>query len=495
MRALTPAATALAVAALVVLAGCSALPAAESQPGQQQQPTVGEPESAPSDLADPDEDVLGWEGGYWYNESLPVTTEDGLNGTEREMVVNRSMARVERLRGVEFQSPVDVDVVSRETYRAEYAGAGNTSETLRTFDDAKFEALFLVGEDSDAIDVQRSNRGSNVLGFYSSAADRIVVVSPTETPQIRETTLGHELVHALQFRQLGAGYDTPTRDRANANSGLIEGDARFVDQQYGDRCGAAWDCVTDEGGGGGGGDLHLGVYVMKYFPYSDGPGFVEHVYDGDGDAEDGGWEAVGDLYDAPPASSEQVAQPETYGEAEPSDPTLRDRSTADWQRVSVDGRAPYGEVGVGGLTAMLAYPAYDDSRDGVVLSPREFLNYEDGEVNAEDPFEYTTTPVEGWDGERMWVYEHGADGDLGYAWRIAWDSPGDAGEFAASYRDLLRYWGGERVRDADGSGEVWRIPEGESAFADAFRVTVDDDRVTIVNAPTVDELDAVHEPR
>ena len=467
--------TLVAVVALVALAGCSALPATDVRP------TAGEPATAPGDLADPEEDVLGWEGGYWYNESLPVTADDGLNETEREMVVNRSMARVERLRGLEFDEPVTVDVISRDAYREEYAGSGNVSETLRTFDDAKFEALFLVGEDRDAIDVQRSNRGSNVLGFYSSSEDRIVVVSPTETPQVRETTLGHELVHALQFRQLGAGYDTPTRDRANANSGLIEGDARFVDQQYGDRCESEWDCAT-AGGGGGGGDLHLGVYLLKYFPYSDGPGFVESFH------EDGGWEAVGDLYGEPPESSEQVAQPEKYGEDEPTDPTLRDRSSSEWSRVSVDGRAPYAEVGVGGLTAMLAYPAYDDSRQGTVLSPQEFLNYRDGEVDSRDPFDYATTPVEGWDGERMWVYEHD-DGDLGYAWRIAWDSPRDATQFAESYRDLLRYWGGERV---DGEPGVWRILEGESAFADAFRVTVEDDRVTVVNAPTVGQLDDVH---
>jgi len=224
--------------------------------------------------------------------------------------------------------------------------------------------------------------------------------------------------------------------------------------------------------------------MLKYFPYSDGPGFVESFH------EDGGWTTVGDLYGDPPASSEQVAQPEKYGEGDPSDPTLRDRSSGEWSRVSVDGRAPYAEVGVGGLTAMLAYPAYDDSRQGAVLSPRAFLNYEDGQVNSRDPFDYATAPVEGWDGERMWVYEHD-DGDLGYTWRIAWDSPRDATEFAESYRDLLRYWGGER---ADGDG-VWRIPEDESPFADAFRVTVEDDRVTIVNAPSTDELDDVHAPR
>jgi hypothetical protein len=469
MRALT-----LCVAALFVTAGCAALP-----PGDSAAPTVGEPADVPSDFADPESDELGWEGGYWYNESLPVTDEDGLNASERAMVVNRSMARVEYLRGIEFDEPVRVDVISRATYQSEYASSGNVSDALRTFDDAKFEALFLVGEDRDAIDVQRSNRGSNVLGFYSPSQDRIVVVSPSETPRIEETTLGHELVHAVQFRNFDARFDSQTRDAANANNGLIEGEARFVDQQYGDRCGAEWACVS-AGDRSGGGDLHLGVYILKYFPYSDGPGFVRSFF------SEGGWAAVGDLYDAPAESSEQVAVPEKYGEDSPVDPTLSDRSGDDWERVTVDGRAPYAEVGVGGLTAMLAYPAYDDSRDGAVLSPQDFLNYEGGEVDSEDPFDYTTIPVAGWDGERMWVYEHD-DGDLGYAWRIAWDSDRDARQFAESYRDLLRYWGGEQVGDG-----VWRIPEDESPFADAFRLTVDGDRVTIVNAPTVAELGDVH---
>jgi hypothetical protein len=471
MRALT-----LCVAALFVLAGCAMGPPGESAP------TVGEPADVPADFADPETDELGWEGGYWYNESLPVTDADGLNESERAMVVNRSMARVEYLRGIEFDKPVTVDVISRDTYQTEYAGGGNTSAALRTFDNAKFEALFLVGEDRDSLAVQQSNRGSNVLGFYSPSQDRIVVVSPSETPRIEETTLGHELVHALQFRNFDARFDSPTRDRSNANNGLIEGEARFVDQQYGDRCGEAWDCASaGDAGGGGGGDLHLGVYVMKYFPYSDGPGFVQSFY------ADGGWDAVGDLYADPAASSEQVAVPEKYGEDAPVDPTLRDRSTGDWERVTVDGRAPYGEVGVGGLTAMFAYPAYDDSRSGAVLSPQDFLNYDGGEVASSDPFDYTTVPVAGWDGERLWVYEH-ADGDLAYTWRLAWDSARDARQFADTYRDLLDYWGGERVRDG-----VWRIPESESTFADAFRLTVDDDRVTIVNAPTVDQLDDVHD--
>ncbi|WP_336035396.1 Hvo_1808 family surface protein [Halobacterium yunchengense] len=477
---------AVAVVALVVLAGCQT-PAVTGDAGET---TAVETTDAPPattgdndsdfDYADPEEDVLGWEGGYWHNESLPVTASDGLNESEREMVINRSMARVEHLRGIEFEEPVSVDVISRDTYREEYAGSGDHSEAMRTFDNVKFEALFLVGEDRDSLAVQESNRGSNVLGFYTPRDDRIVVISESETPTIDETTLGHELVHALQFRNFDANFSSATRDESNANNALIEGEASAVDNDYGDRCGAEWECASPESaGGGGGGDIHLGIYIMKYFPYSAGANFVEHVHD------DGGWDAVEAVYEDPPASSEQVAQPEKYGSDAPTNVTLPDRSTSDWERVTVDGRAPYGEVGVGGLTAMFGYPAYEQDRhpQDFVLNP---LNLdEDGEVVRSSPFDYATPPVAGWDGEQLWVYENGEE--TAYTWRIAWDSERDAEEFADTYRELLRYWGAEQRSDG-----VWRIPEGESGFADAFRVTVSGDEVTVVNAPTVDDLEDVH---
>jgi hypothetical protein len=481
---------AVAVVALVVLAGCGSplsggTPAPESTTNAPTNGTTG-PGNGTSEMVDsrpdPESDTIGWEQGVWYNENISVTMDDGLNATERNLTIARSMARVEHIRGIEFEEPVPVEVISRETYQEKYVSSGSPSESLRTFDNTKFEALFLVGEDRDSLEVQESNRGSNVLGFYTPRDDRIVIVSDTAQPTIEETTLGHELMHALQFRNFEANFSSPTRDKANAHDGLIEGEASFLDNTYSERCGAAWSCLSpSSSGGGGGGDLHLGIYVMKYFPYSDGAAFVRHVYQQDG------WEGVAAVYDDPPASSEQVALPEKYGTDPPLDPTLKDTSSDAWERVTIDGRAPYGEVGVGGITAMFAYPAYHEERQGYVLNPREFLNYgEDNEINSDDPFDYTSPPVDGWEGERMYVYENG-EGDTAYTWRIAWESSSDAQEFASKYHDLLQYWGAEQVRDG-----VWRIPEGESQFADAFRVTVSGDTVTIVNAPTVDQLDDVH---
>lgn len=477
---------AVALVVLVALAGCQTPAATGDADGTDALDTTTAPSATNDgtgsfDYADPESDVVGWEGGYWHNESLSVTVSDGLNESERNKVINRSMARVEYIRGIEFEEPVPVEVISREAYREQYAGSGDPSAELRTFDNVKFEALFLIGEDRDSLEVQESNRGSNVLGFYTPQDDRIVVISESETPTIDETTLGHELMHALQFRNFDANFSSPTRDKANAHNGLIEGEASFLDNTYGERCGAEWECASPESsGGGGGGDLHLGVYMMKYFPYSAGSNFVEHVH------ERGGWDAVAASYDDPPASSEQVSQPEKYGTDPPVDVSLPDRSTSDWERVTVDGRAPYGEVGVGGITAMFGYPAYEEDRhpNEYVINP---LNVDDeGNIVRSSPFNYATTPVEGWGGEKLWVYENGDE--TAYTWRIAWDSEEDATEFANTYRDLLEYWGAEQRGDG-----VWRIPEDESGFADAFRVTVSGDTVTIVNAPTTDDLDDVHD--
>lgn len=480
------------VAALAVVVSALAVPVAAAPTverpagpvvGSEQTGGVPANHSAP---ADPEIDVLGWEAGYWYNETLHITEEDGLNQSELEAVVARSMARVEQLRDLEFNRSVPVEVISREAYREQYVDS-NTTETLRTFDNVKFEALFLIGEDRDSLAVQEANRGSNVLGFYSPSDDRIVIVSETETPRVTETTLGHELVHALQFGQFNmSAFNSSTRELHNARNGVIEGDASYVDRLYGEKCGTEWNCTTQaSSGGGGGGDLHLGVYIMKFFPYSDGPGFVEYI------RQEGDWEAVNDLYTAPPRSAEQVIIPAQYREDAPADVSLPDRSNEEWSRVTPSGRAPYGSVGQPSIAAMFAYPAYDDSRNaGPVVAPRQFLNVDpDGSVNSSDPINYNFDYANGWAGDKLWVYQND-ENQTAYTWRIVWDTETEAAEFAQGYRSLLRYWGGEPV---DGHDGVWRISEGESGFADAFHLQVEGDAVTIVNAPTVEALDEVQD--
>ena len=483
----------LAVAAALALSGCAVSTFQDSTGTTTDAASAPAPDEGGA-LADPESDVKGWENGVWYNESLPVTPADGLNESELAMVVNRSMARVEHVRNVEFDRDVDVSIVSREAYRERQSGGGSGGgEAARLQEATRLEALFLVGETADAQAEQAATRSASVQGFYSPGEDEITIVAPTETPSVDEVTLAHELVHAYQFRgNLEVRFpQSPTRDEQRALVALIEGDANLVDRMVGDRCEGAWSCVGHDAGDGGttsatgtsttgtttddvAGDgsaaparPDMGLYLLSYFPYAEGEAYVAAA------KERGGWAAVNALYSSPAASSEQVIH---RNDDPVATVAVSDRSGSDWSRVSDSGVV----AGEADLATMFAATLYDDV-EGSVVSRDDFLT-ESGPI----PITYALDPSTGWAGDSLHAYEHD-DGDRGYVWRIEFDDEDEAREFAGAYRDLLQYRDAERE-----SASVFVIPEGP--YADAFALDVRGSTVTIVNAPTVDELDGVHEP-
>jgi hypothetical protein len=492
-RLLTIVAVVLVVFGGLAPAVTTASPSALERPGAEQAATstasatnVSADDDAPPD---PESDQLGWENGYWHNESIDVNQNDGLSQEELNTTVSRAMARVELVRGLEFEENVPVELVSRAEFRNN-SSAGSSNESFRQFDDTKFEALLLVGEDEDSLSVQQENRGSSVLGYYSPRENAIVIVTENATsPEIDEFTLAHELVHALQDQHFNlSSITSQTRDGANANAGIVEGDASFVEQRYTDRCNGdgSWNgsCVRPaadgSGGGGGGGPANLGVYFLKFQPYSDGPKFVSTIY------RQGGWDAVDAIYNDTPESAEQVIHPEKYEQEPPTEVELSDEHSGEWERIRPPSRLDYAEVGQAGVASMFVYPLYHEGNGGRIVQPRSWLNYtDDGSISEFDPLNYGFGYAAGWNGDRMHFYRNG-DGETAYVWRLVWDSPEEATEFREGYHDLLIYWGAERVGE-----NGYRIPEANSKFADAFYVSVEDDTVTIVNAPTVDELSEV----
>jgi len=428
---------------------------------------------------DPEADRLGWENGVWHNESLDVDNSDGLNDSELSAVVNRSMARVEYVRGLEFESTVPVTTLSRAEYRSRSAN-GSYGDALRTFDNAKFEALFLIGEENSSIETQESTLGDSVQGYYSPATDEIVIVTNSETPRIGEGTLSHELVHALQDQQFGLAGEASTRDALQGRNALIEGDARTAETAYMDRCGSSWSCETvSQSGGGGSSNLHLGVFYMIYFPYSDGTAFVADLRDR------GGWAAVNDAYDDVPEGAREVITPGDYPEWEPRTVTIPRPPGDDWEQVrpSTDRDRPdYATVGPSAIAATMAYTLFDDSKDAAVIPQLALFDYDTVDT---DRYNYDLPGTSGWDGGRMQVYTN--DGETGYVWRTTWTNESAAEGFAAAWTDVIQYWGGERTADGN-----WRIEEG-SPFTDAVAVRVEGDTVTVVNAPTEDGLSELYD--
>lgn len=437
----------------------------------------------PDDLADPEGDPLGWEGGYWYNESLTVTQEDGLNDTELNATLARTMARVEAVRCLEFEGSIPVEIISRDQHRERQLNRSVSAE-LRTFDNAKFEAMFLINESTDSLAVQNANSGSNVLGYYDPKNDSIVVVSEsTSTLQLDEITLAHELVHALQDARYNLSADPfaqRVRDDANAVNGLVEGDAQYTSKLYGQRCqGGDWNgtCLSQPSPSGGS-LANIGVYFLKFQPYSDGPAFVQAI------RERGGWEAVNALYEHPPTSTEQVIHHRERASDSETNLTVEDRSTDGWSPVEPPGRPNYASVGEAGLASMFVYPTYHSRGRTQIVAQSEWVNTtESGEVSNFDPLNYGTPYSDGWDGDRLRVYQN-ADNETAYVWKLAWDSSQEAEEFVRGYRQVLAYWGAEKV-----GPNTYRIADG--GFADAFHVSVEGSTVTIVNAPSVEDLSAV----
>jgi PGF-CTERM protein len=457
--------------------------------------TPGEPDSvAPPD---PDEDVQGWEDGYWHNDTLDVDQSDGVTEAELEAIVSRSMARVEYVRGVEFDRRPPVQVINRselaDLYAELYANA-NVSEAARTHQNVKFEALFFVGEETDYLEVQERNRAEGVLGFYvfgnasgfgGVEGGDIVLVSDGEgPPRVDEITLAQELFHSYQDQQLRTtnDYEITTEDDQRAVLSVVEGDGNYVDYLYEQRCGDEWNCLQPDRDRGST-DRHIGLAVYGLVPYSDGPPFVQDV------RQEGDWSAVADLYDRPPETTEQYIHPEKYRKDAPANVTVADRSSDAWRILELETGVNYATFGEAGVYTMLWYPSYLTRSNEVVPYNHLF----DGGPPP-DLYSYDHPYSAGWDGDKLYPYvsDSAAANETGYVWKLAWDSPADAEQFADGYRQLLAFHGAREVQGAEG---VYVVLESDTArdFADTFSIEVDGDRVTIVNAPTVADLNGVRE--
>ncbi|PSP25032.1 hypothetical protein BRC61_00810 [Halobacteriales archaeon QH_10_65_19] len=419
----------LFVGLLLLLAGCAAPHAEETG----LEPTVGEVD------------------GVTHNQSIDVTAEDGFTEQELDLLVKRSMARIEVLRELPFERLVDVEVLSREEYRDRRRNR-SVEETRRQWENQVWEGLFIVGEDRDVTAVRDQTFGESVQGFYLPGRGRIVIVSDSETPTVDKRTLVHELVHALQDQQFGLRDRPPTQDGQMARNGVVEGEASLLPRLYLDRCDDEWTCVRPETEDSGG-EVDPGLFQVVIYPYTQGPMFVETIQARDG------WEGVDGLHETLPESTEQVIHPEKYPDEDPIAVNVTDRSSAEWSRIDHD---PDGErLGEAAVFSMLAV----------------------NEVIEAGSREYRHPASAGWGGDELVPYR-GDDG-FGYVWELAWDTEEDAAAFHDAYRDLLS------SHDAEQVGEN-RYVISDGPFEDAFRVTRDGHTVRVVNAPTPDQLREIH---
>lgn len=291
---LPAAALASALAGAVFLAGCgSNPPTASPTPGVTDSPT-DTPTSAPSS-------------------PLPTGDDTALYAQIEAQVVE--------IRGLEPQRDVPRNVLDEDALKE------RVEQQFRDINPTEYVAaaerllagLGLLPADASLEALYIELLGSAVAGFYDLDSSELYVLSRTGAiGPSEQVTFAHEFTHALQDQRWGLRSDNLRADDMNqgdrnlARASLREGDATLLMTLWLQEHLSPEEIqqvVIDSSD-----PEQLEVLARMppiirdrlTFPYQTGLQFALALY------QQGGWEAVDDAYERPPASTEQVMHPEKY---------------------------------------------------------------------------------------------------------------------------------------------------------------------------------------
>jgi hypothetical protein len=231
---------------------------------------------------------------------------------------------VETERELQFAHPVYVDFLSDAAFEKQLTHDRDelSDDDLEELDQhaGMLRALGLVEGDVDLFDEQNELQGKGVIGFYSYEDERLRIRGTEITPAV-ESTIVHELTHALQDQSFDLGQrfaDLDEADDANASAAsegfdaLVEGDARRIEtlwrDQLSDKERAALDKEqkrAERGFRKGAKDVPEVMMTMMSAPYELGQALLAVA------VQQGGDDAVDDLFRSPPRTEEQQLDPWT----------------------------------------------------------------------------------------------------------------------------------------------------------------------------------------
>lgn len=332
-------------------------------------------------------------------------------------------------------------------------------------------AIGLLPPGTDMMAMYERLFGEQIAGFYDPETDEMYVISDSgEFDGMAQMTYSHETVHALQdahldlddtMENMGGG----NADRDTAVASLYEGDASAASFDFlASHPDIARDLVFSAAPPSDEMDTAPGaVGVSLVFPYLAGEAFVQALRD------EGGWKAVDAAYANLPQSTEQIMHPEKYlaGEA-PVDVQIPDLAAAlgeGWEFVVDD---TMGELNIALLLAD--------------LEPGEGISSFSGQMDLPVP---ALNAAAGWGGDRYALWGDGASEVL--VWKTAWDTERDASAFlrALAQHDQRRFGG---VFGNDGAAGLSLVGDGDG---EAVRLRQDGNRVTVVQGPDLETVDAV----
>lgn len=375
----------VALTALVLIGCGTSVPSAMPSPSPTQSPSPTAARVSPSPSASP----------------ASSAEADAIYDTIEEQVI--------AIRGLEPQRDVTRRVIDEAELRAMITEMFDeeTPPAYVAANDRLYTALGLIPADADLRDLTLDLLSGGVAGFYRSDQDTLYIVSKTGLPGVNErVTFAHEYDHALQDQNTSVFSDQEgildQTDRILARQAVYEGDATLLMTLWGvehlDLTDLAEMLALSN-------DPETAALLERmpailretlFFPYATGLTFVQSIQ------VPGGWDAVNEIYDRMPTSTEQILHPEKYeaddkpvGVALPDD--LASQLGDGW---SVRLEDTFGELQLG-------------------------IWLRESGVDPDD----AAVATSGWGGDRLAVAE-GPNGAWGVVLDTRWDSAGDATDFA-----------------------------------------------------------------
>ncbi len=313
-------------------------------------------------------------------------------------------AEVLELRGLEAPDIGPAEIIGRDQLAVELeellAAEWTEQELFRS--NMTLRAMGLLDADQDLRELTQRLLEGQVIGFYDPIEERMVVVSDEGLSVTARITYAHEYTHALQdaaFDSFDAREDLTDDDAILARQALEEGDATALMFQWALQSLSAEELaevgaqpLPDLSGVPG------WMVAQLLFPYEQGLAFVTAL------RRTGGWEAVDDAYTDAPASTEQVIHPDKYLAGE--------------EPVRVEAAALADIFGRG-------WRDLEATTMGEAMIHIWLADLGVADRTAADA-------AMGWGGDRL-VVATGLDDAWMLAWRIAWDAPAEADQFAAAY--------------------------------------------------------------
>ena len=332
--------------------------------------------------------------------------------------VREAIPKIERVSRVPFKAPPKVEARSSAEVRAfleRQFEEENTAAELAGQTTA-YKRLGLIDEDVDVRQLLLDLLTEQIIGFYDPDTKVLYVVEGS-APEMRQTIIEHELIHALQDQYVDLdSLRTLTRgdnDLASAVQSVTEGQAVYEQLEanlgIGDiaaRLPGGWDRVRTEIRRNSTNMPLFSTAPLLFqetllFPYLSGAEFVRRIKLAD--------DSLPVARAVLPLSTEQVMHPEAYGDSADAPTRVELPPPSGGERIYDNNLGEF-------ETRLLLY-AWSRDQPAAVRG------------------------AAGWDGDRYVLFRT-PQGEA-IAWLTIWDSPVDAGEFFSVANDAL----GRRFRD------------------------------------------------